>query len=69
MSNLLNYFCEMIVSEVICSFCGCHGESSIPCCVIIFSNTTTYWQSREKEKSEVITIDMKSGLQFIVVCY
>lgn len=25
--NIFNYFCEMIVSEVICSFCGCHGTA------------------------------------------
>lgn len=31
--NTFNYFCNMIISEVICSFCGCHGERNIPCCV------------------------------------
>lgn len=31
--NTFNYFCNMIVRNVICSFLGCHGERNIPCCV------------------------------------
>lgn len=33
--NTFNYICNMIISEVICSFCG-HGDRNCPCCLSTF---------------------------------